>query len=395
MAVPIIPNIVEWTIVPQKGTTTFYDDMNVWLAQTNTVVNSWNTTLNSTNAVYQDINFIYNQIRNADPTSGYSQAYTNRSQIAGYSEYKAVGAEISVLTADNTNLQLYKNDVLLILATDYTLNIDGVTVDLVAPLILDDLVQWYDLNKLKNSFYTKDEVYTKTETINKFIDKDINALTSKTTPADADELILGDSALSFSLKKLTWGNLKNTLNTFFDTLYVKAFSTLTTQATTDASNRIIMAGIGSIEGLEIGDVILLSGFSNAKNNSSFTVETIEDANNIKVNIAHAGMGTKKDLAEETSSSVTVRILAKYYNAQIGLGQGYLDVSTMRTANVSETNTTGRTITAVIGGNAGSVTIDTLVAGGLSGVSDNTTAFPIPSGSSYFTAQTPSRFHELR
>lgn len=163
MAEPLIPNIVEWTVVPQKGTTTFYDDMNVWLSETNTVVNSWNTTLNSTNAVYQDINSIYNQIQNADPTSGYSQAYTNRALIAGYSEYKAVGGETSVLTADNTNLQLYKNDVLLILTTDYTLNVDGVTVDLVASLNLNDLVQWYDLNKLKNSFYTKDEVYTKTE----------------------------------------------------------------------------------------------------------------------------------------------------------------------------------------------------------------------------------------
>lgn len=71
----VIPNIVTWSIVPQKGTVTFYDDMNVWLGETNTVVGSWNTSLNATNAVNQEINDIYEQIRNADPTSGYSQAY--------------------------------------------------------------------------------------------------------------------------------------------------------------------------------------------------------------------------------------------------------------------------------------------------------------------------------
>lgn len=71
----IIPNIVTWSIVPQKGTVTFYDDMNVWLGETNTVVDSWNTSLNATNIVNQEINDIYEQIRNADPTSGYSQAY--------------------------------------------------------------------------------------------------------------------------------------------------------------------------------------------------------------------------------------------------------------------------------------------------------------------------------
>jgi hypothetical protein len=46
-----------------------------------------------------------------------------------------------------------------------------------------------------------------------------HAATSKTTPVDADELPLVDSALSNVLKKLTWANLKATLKTYFDTLY--------------------------------------------------------------------------------------------------------------------------------------------------------------------------------
>lgn len=47
----------------------------------------------------------------------------------------------------------------------------------------------------------------------------INSATSKTTPADTDMIGLMDSAASNILKKLSWLNLKNTLKTYFDTLY--------------------------------------------------------------------------------------------------------------------------------------------------------------------------------
>jgi len=48
---------------------------------------------------------------------------------------------------------------------------------------------------------------------------DTHAATSKTTPVDADELPLVDSAASWALKKLPWANLKATLKTYFDGLY--------------------------------------------------------------------------------------------------------------------------------------------------------------------------------
>lgn len=40
----------------------------------------------------------------------------------------------------------------------------------------------------------------------------IHAATEKTTPVDADELPLADSAASWVLKKLTWANVIATLN---------------------------------------------------------------------------------------------------------------------------------------------------------------------------------------
>jgi len=48
----------------------------------------------------------------------------------------------------------------------------------------------------------------------------IAAATSKATPVDADNLALSDSAASNILKRLTWSNLKATLKTYFDGLYL-------------------------------------------------------------------------------------------------------------------------------------------------------------------------------
>lgn len=74
-----------------------------------------------------------------------------------------------------------------------------------------------------------------------------HAATSKATPVDADELPLADSASSFSLKKLTWANLKATLKTYFDTLYsaIAGSSSIVTVGALNAGS--ITNGFGSID----------------------------------------------------------------------------------------------------------------------------------------------------
>jgi hypothetical protein len=52
---------------------------------------------------------------------------------------------------------------------------------------------------------------------------------SKTTPVDADEMPIADSAASFGGKKLTWANLKATAKTYFDGLYAPVGATYITQ----------------------------------------------------------------------------------------------------------------------------------------------------------------------
>jgi len=108
---------------------------------------------------------------------------------------------------------------------------------------------------------------------------------------------------------------------------------------TQSTNNIGLTGIGSI-GLAVGDVIRPDGSSN--NDKDFTVEVITDANNIIVNQAHAGGTSKKSLVNETVST-TITLVARAKNAPLGLGQGVVDLTSVRSQGTVYTNDTERTI----------------------------------------------------
>lgn len=120
---------------------------------------------------------------------------------------------------------------------------------------------------------------------------------------------------------------------YVDDLKTIAIGTATFTATT---NNINLTGVGI--GVEIGDVIQISGAIDAKNNSEFTVEVITDANNIIVNQAHANKGTSKNVAAQAGDTgVTVKLLAKWYNASDSLGRDWVNVTSIRTINTNYPN----------------------------------------------------------
>ena len=117
----------------------------------------------------------------------------------------------------------------------------------------------------------------------------------------------------------------------------------TLNGTTD--NTVQLTDIVTTLVLEVGDVIRIqySGY-----NKLHTVEHIANNNLIRVNYEHAGnRGDGILKLPDTTTNVTVTRVAKWYNAPIGMGQAWVDVTESRVNGVSYTNTTGRTIGIVI------------------------------------------------
>lgn len=162
----------------------------------------------------------------------------------------------------------------------------------------------------------------------------INSLSDKPTPDNTDNFVLQeDGGL---LKKLSFANLESSLSK----------PTLTANATlTGINNKIVMNGIVTSLGLEIGDVIQFTSEANANNQKIRTVESIINNNEIIVNYEHCGgrgNGTLK-LTDETLTNATIKRIAKWYNAPIGLGQRWVTLTLFRVGDTNYTNTTKRTI----------------------------------------------------
>ena len=113
-----------------------------------------------------------------------------------------------------------------------------------------------------------------------------------------------------------------------------------------ANNNVVWAsGLVTALALEVGDVIRIqySGY-----NKLHSVESIISENHILVNFEHAGnRGNGSLKLPNTTTNVTFTRIAKWYNAPVGLGQAWVNVTAARSAWTNYTNTTGRPIEVAV------------------------------------------------
>lgn len=75
--------------------------------------------------------------------------------------------------------------------------------------------------EIRFTTFNENMYYTKAQSDALKVPINLSGATEKATPVDGDLIALSDSASSFNLKKLSWLHLKETVKTYFDTLFVK------------------------------------------------------------------------------------------------------------------------------------------------------------------------------
>lgn len=193
----------------------------------------------------------------------------------------------------------------------------------------------------------------------------INGATGKTTPVDADELGLIDSAASNVLKKLTWANLKATAKTYFDTLYVTIGGTLGTPSSGTLTNCTGLP-VGSV----VGDTTTALGVGS-------------------INLGHASDTT---IARASAGNITVEGNAIYRagGTDVPVADGGTGRSTSTTAygliaagttatGAHQTLAAGATTTILVGGGASALPVWTTATGTGAPVRATSPALTTPTG----------------
>lgn len=183
----------------------------------------------------------------------------------------------------------------------------------------------------------------------------INAATSKATPADADEFGFLSSSAAWSLVKMTGTNLKAWLKTYFDTVYavlnspifsgsisaknamykdtpvtVTSWSYVTTTITLNVASHTFVTG----------DYIEVGGLTAATNTpNGVHLVTSVTATTIVFTYALAPTGT----AGVSSATVKGYMTTNGRVESIGVGQTWQDVTASRAAGTTYTNSTGKPI----------------------------------------------------
>ncbi len=153
---------------------------------------------------------------------------------------------------------------------------------------------------------TNKDLTSGTNTFPALVAPQTTAATSKTTPVDADELPLTDSAATFGLKKLTWANLKAAIAAYYDSL------------TSTLSNKTIAAPVltGTTKVAQSGVLELYNTADQTTNYERVTAYW----NGTTFTLASTAGGTGTARSMTFSTPVTSLTIARNNNAVNGMVQ---------------------------------------------------------------------------
>ena len=321
MAVTNIPNITNWSVTPQNGQVGYFTLMNTWLSESTAVLASLQTAINAQNTANSEINDLAIQTEN------------NANIAASVGNYQGVWS----------NLVTYSKSM-------------GVSVG-----------NLYYISKVDSNLNhaVTDTNYWLYNPINDKLDKDFSVLADKTTPSDSD--IFATRETGGLLKKLSWANLKATLKTYFDTLYVsltgnqtisgtKTFNGASKTLIGDNALEVITSSLNSAagsfmisQGAKYG--LGLNGSGTGTVTGSFIFQVIDrDLNTVQSTPFNIGINgvVSYNFFPVTPSLAPVanyQVANKKYvdDSVLGLGQTLQDVKSSRAYNIVYTNSTGKPI----------------------------------------------------
>lgn len=219
----ITTTITPFTHTPSRqNPATFSEDMDYRLSEENsriTQMNNLGTQMNSVadlvNTIETNLNLVANDLTNIDTVAtNITKVNTVSTNITKVSNLDTNMTKITNLDTNMTKIANVDNNMSKVSNLDTNMTkIANVDTN------INDIVSVAD---------NEANINTVAENIGSITSKigtaDIHNSTSKTTPSDSDEMALLDSTSSFSLKKLTWANLKATLGTIFAPLTNPTFT---------------------------------------------------------------------------------------------------------------------------------------------------------------------------
>ena len=175
----------------------------------------------------------------------------------------------------------------------------------------------------------------------------IHAATSKTTPADPDELGIADSAASFGLKKLTWANLKTALSTALQSVFYTE-----TETNTLLNAKANLAGGNTFTGTQTINVGAFKDTTTTNTSSiSATPDTLSANHTVTLPNASGVMalttnanGSTSDIELYAKAGLAINAAQVVYitgasgaNVIIGLAQANDEATSSRTIGICKQN----------------------------------------------------------